>query len=94
MSAAALTDSFLERAPLVLRDWVVNFLPAPLQWLGHHLMTIVAVLAVFGTFFAFTTIAERKLLARLQNRLGPNRSGLPLTGLSFHCIGCERSNWQ
>lgn len=84
MSAAALTDSFLERAPLVLRDWVVNFLPAPLQWLGHHLITIVAVLAVFGTFFAFTTIAERKLLARLQNRLGPNRSGLPwIKGLTL-----------
>ena len=84
MSAAALTDSFLERAPLALRDWVVNFLPAPLQWLGHHLITIVAVLAVFGTFFAFTTIAERKLLARLQNRLGPNRSGLPwIKGLTL-----------
>ena len=75
MSAA--TDSFLERAPLELRDWLVHFLPGPLQWLAHHLITIVAVLAVFGTFFAFTTIAERKLLARLQNRLGPNRSGLP-----------------
>jgi NADH-quinone oxidoreductase subunit H len=84
MSAAALTDSFLERAPLELRDWVVNFLPAPLQWLGHHLITIIAVLAVFGTFFAFTTIAERKLLARLQNRLGPNRSGLPwIKGLTL-----------
>ncbi len=71
------TESFLERAPLELRDWAVGLLPAPLQWLAHHLITIVAVLAVFGLFFAFTTIAERKLLARLQNRLGPNRSGLP-----------------
>ncbi|MSU46353.1 MAG: NADH-quinone oxidoreductase subunit NuoH [Lacunisphaera sp.] len=71
------SDSYLERAPLELRDWLVQFLPEPLQWLAHHLITVVAVLAVFGTFFAFTTIAERKLLARLQNRLGPNRSGLP-----------------
>ena len=77
MSAAPLTSSFLERAPLELRDWAVNLLPEPLQWLAHHVITVVAVLAVFGTFFAFTTIAERKLLARLQNRLGPNRSGLP-----------------
>ena len=75
MSAA--TDSFLERAPLELRDWFVQLLPAPLQWLTHQLITIVAILAVFGLFFAFTTIAERKLLARLQNRLGPNRSGVP-----------------
>ena len=75
MSAAP--DSFLERAPLELRDWFVQLLPAPLQWLTHQLITIVAILAVFGLFFAFTTIAERKLLARLQNRLGPNRSGVP-----------------
>jgi NADH-quinone oxidoreductase subunit H len=75
MNAAA--ESFLERAPLVARDWFVNLLPAPLQWLAHHLITLGGILAVFGLFFAFTTIAERKLLARLQNRLGPNRAGVP-----------------
>jgi NADH-quinone oxidoreductase subunit H len=77
MSATAATSSFLERAPLQLRDAVVAWFPEPTQWLVHHLITIVAILAVFGIFFAFTTIAERKLLARLQNRLGPNRAGLP-----------------
>jgi len=71
------TDYYLERAPLVLRDAIVQWSPVPAQWLVHQLITIVAILAVFGTFFAFTTIAERKLLGRLQNRLGPNRSGLP-----------------
>ncbi len=84
-AAAASPDSFLERAPLELRDWAVNLLPTPVQWLAHHLITIVCILAVFGLFFAFTTIAERKLLARLQNRLGPNRSGLPkLSILPWH----------
>ncbi len=73
----AAQNHFLERAPLELRDWFVNFFPDPLQWLVHHLITIVAVLAIFGLFFAFTTVAERKLLARVQNRLGPNRAGLP-----------------
>ena len=77
MSAAPGTESFLERAPLLWRDTIVQWCPAPTQWLVHHLITIVAVLAVFGLFFAFTTIAERKLLARVQNRLGPNRTGLP-----------------
>ena len=67
--------TFLERAPLELRDWFVHLFPTPAQWLVHHLITIVAVLAVFGLFFAFLTIAERKLLGRLQNRLGPNRTG-------------------
>ena len=70
-------DSFLERAPLLLRDWIVGHFPDALQWFVHHLLSITAILTVFGLFFAFTTIAERKLLARLQNRLGPNRSGLP-----------------
>ncbi len=70
-------DNFLERAPLWWRDAIVQACPAPTQWLVHQLITIAAVLAVFGLFFAFTTIAERKLLARVQNRLGPNRSGLP-----------------
>jgi len=77
MSAALGTEPFLERAPLELRDWFVRLLPEPLQWLTHNLITIVAILAVFGLFFAFTTVAERKLLGRVQNRRGPNRAGLP-----------------
>jgi len=68
---------FLERAPLELRDGFVRLMPAPLQWLTHQLVTIVAILAVFGLFFAFLTIVERKFLGRIQNRLGPNRAGLP-----------------
>jgi NADH-quinone oxidoreductase subunit H len=67
----------LESFPLQLRDAIVNLFPAPAQWFVHHLLTITVILTVFGLFFAFTTIAERKLLARLQNRLGPNRTGLP-----------------
>ncbi len=67
----------LETLPLQLRDWIVSLFPGALQWFVHHLLSITAILTVFGLFFAFTTIAERKLLARLQNRLGPNRSGLP-----------------
>lgn len=78
-------DAFLELAPLQLRDAVVRLFPEPAQWLVHHLLTITVILSVFGLFFAFTTIAERKLLARLQNRMGPNRSGLPfLKGLKLY----------
>jgi NADH-quinone oxidoreductase subunit H len=75
--ASGRADSLLERAPLVWRDAIVAWFPEPLQWLVHSLISIIAILAVFGLFFAFTTIAERKLLGRLQNRLGPNRAGLP-----------------
>jgi NADH-quinone oxidoreductase subunit H len=70
-------DALLERLPLILRDALTSALPEPFRWFANALLAIVVILAVFGTFFAFTTIAERKLLARLQNRLGPNRSGLP-----------------
>jgi NADH-quinone oxidoreductase subunit H len=72
-----MSDSFLELVPLRLRDLIVELCPESIQWLVHHLLTIAVILAFFGLFFAFTTIAERKLLARLQNRLGPNRAGLP-----------------
>jgi NADH-quinone oxidoreductase subunit H len=77
MSASPADSTFLERAPLIARDAVVGVFPDSLQWFVHHLLTITAILSVFGLLFAFTTVAERKLLARLQNRLGPNRSGLP-----------------
>ncbi|HYD84989.1 MAG TPA: NADH-quinone oxidoreductase subunit NuoH, partial [Opitutus sp.] len=70
-------SNFLEHAPLAARDWLVSIFPAPLHWLVHHLITIIAILAVFGLFFALLTVVERKLLARIQNRLGPNRAGLP-----------------
>jgi NADH-quinone oxidoreductase subunit H len=76
MSAAA-SEAFLERAPLQLRDAFVAWFPESAQWLVHQLITIIVILTVFGVLFAFTTIAERKLLSRLQNRLGPNRAGLP-----------------
>jgi NADH-quinone oxidoreductase subunit H len=75
----------LETLPLIVRDWIVALFPDALQWLVHNLITIAVILTVFGLFFAFTTIAERKLLARLQNRLGPNRAGVPnFSVLPFH----------
>lgn len=77
MSANSVSDSFLEVLPLIVRDEIVGLFPDSLQWLVSSLITIIVILTVFGVFFAFTTIAERKLLSRLQNRLGPNRSGLP-----------------
>jgi NADH-quinone oxidoreductase subunit H len=73
MSAAA--DPFLERAPGALCDWLLAFLPEPLRWLAHTLVVIAALLAVAGLLFAFLTLAERKVLGRIQNRPGPNRTG-------------------
>ena len=75
MSPNIATDSFLERAPLLLRDSIAGFFPEPMRgWIGA-LLAILAILAVFTLLFAFLTLAERKLLGRAQNRPGPNRTG-------------------
>ena len=76
MSLLATTDSsLLERAPILLRDWLTGFLPGPARWAANGLIKVVALLAVFGLLFAFLTLAERKVLGRVQNRPGPNRAG-------------------
>jgi NADH-quinone oxidoreductase subunit H len=75
MIAASTPDRFLELAPLQLRDWFTGLLPTSLQWLATSLITVVAILAGFGLLFAYLTLAERKILGRIQNRPGPNRTG-------------------
>ena len=69
------TDSVLERAPLLVRDFVIGFFPEPLRWWVGSLLAIVVLLSAFGLLFAFLTLAERKILGRVQNRPGPNRTG-------------------
>ncbi|HTQ31204.1 MAG TPA: NADH-quinone oxidoreductase subunit NuoH [Opitutaceae bacterium] len=72
---APATDSFLERLPLIMRGWFTGLFPESLRWLAGSLLEIIAILAVFGLLFAFLTLAERKVLGRVQNRPGPNRTG-------------------
>jgi len=47
--------------------WVVQIVSS--------LINIIALLVVFLTLFALVSVLERKILARIQNRLGPNRVG-------------------
>ena len=75
LSVATAADSVLERLPLIARDLVTDWLPEPWHWLVKSLLAIGVILAVFGTLFAFLTLAERKILGRVQNRPGPNRTG-------------------
>ena len=47
-------------------------------WLAQFvgiLLSTVPLVSIFALFFAFTTWLERKGLARIQNRIGPNRVG-------------------
>ena len=75
MAAANPADSFLERAPLLLRDALTGALPEPWRWFANSLIAIVATVVVFASLFAVMTLAERKILGRMQNRPGPNRTG-------------------
>jgi NADH-quinone oxidoreductase subunit H len=68
-------DAFLERFPVEVRDAALALLPEAIRpWIAS-LVAIVGILAAFGLFFAFLTLLERKALARIQNRPGPNRTG-------------------
>lgn len=57
------------------KQWILAFLPNALQPIGSILLIIAAIFGVFATLFAVTTILERKILGRIQNRFGPNRVG-------------------
>ena len=43
------------------------------------LLVTVPLLVIFPTMFALTTWVERKALARIQNRIGPNKVGVPMS---------------
>ncbi|MEO7300502.1 MAG: NADH-quinone oxidoreductase subunit NuoH [Verrucomicrobiota bacterium] len=57
------------------KQWLASFLPKNFQPVASTLLIITAIFGVFATLFAITTILERKILGRIQNRLGPNRVG-------------------
>jgi NADH-quinone oxidoreductase subunit H len=58
-----------------LKHWLVSFAPAQWQPLISALLSVAALIGVFASLFAVTTILERKGLGRIQNRYGPNRVG-------------------
>jgi NADH-quinone oxidoreductase subunit H len=65
----------LDQIFVLLRHWLVSVLPAAWQPLAGVLLSVVAIVCLFPALFALTTVFERKGLARIQNRLGPNRVG-------------------
>ena len=68
----------LDQIFVIAKQWILSFLggtPVWVQWIASSLLNISAVLGVFLTLFALISVLERKILARIQNRLGPNRVG-------------------
>ena len=58
-----------------LKLWLVGLAPVEAQPLVSAIISVVALIGVFATLFAITTVLERKGLGRIQNRYGPNRVG-------------------
>ncbi len=51
------------------------------------LIATVPLLVIFPSLFALTTWLERKALARIQNRRGPNKVGIPCTRIGLFGLG-------
>ncbi len=81
----------IDQLPVTLKHWLINQLPgATPEWLVAIIsaaLSITPILAVFPLMFALTTVIERKGLGRIQNRIGPNRVGIPLTNIRLAGFG-------
>jgi NADH-quinone oxidoreductase subunit H len=60
---------------VILKHWLLARSPTPLQPAVSVLLTVIPIMVVFPSLFALATVLERKGLARIQNRYGPNRVG-------------------
>ena len=69
------------------KHWLLDQLPLWSQPVISCLLSIAAIILTFATLFAITTWLERKGLARIQNRYGPNRVGIPFTNISLFGLG-------
>jgi NADH-quinone oxidoreductase subunit H len=65
----------LDQIFVLLKHWLLHYVPSPLQPVVSAVFSVVPLLVVFPTLFAITTVLERKGLGRIQNRYGPNRAG-------------------
>ena len=70
----------LERAPIELKSWFLNLLgsfgvPPWMLAIVSAVIIIGTVIGIFLGLFALMSVMERKILARAQNRYGPNRVG-------------------
>jgi NADH-quinone oxidoreductase subunit H len=81
----------IDQFPVTLKAWLMGHASGVLpEWalpLVSAALSITPILAVFPLLFALTTVIERKGLGRIQNRIGPNRVGIPLTNIRLAGFG-------
>jgi NADH-quinone oxidoreductase subunit H len=65
----------LDQIFVLFKHWLVGFVPAALQPVAGVVLSVAAIVVLFPALFALTTVLERKGLGRIQNRIGPNRTG-------------------
>ena len=66
----------LDQIFVTLKHWLVELCArASGSRLSRRCISVAAIIGVFATLFAITTVLERKGLGRIQNRYGPNRVG-------------------
>ena len=71
-------SGFLDQIFVLAKERILALVAGAPDWLAQivsSLLNITALLAVFLSLFALISVLERKILARIQNRLGPNRVG-------------------
>jgi NADH-quinone oxidoreductase subunit H len=73
-----MTGESVDQIFVTAKHWLLSHLEGSPDWVvqvSSCLLNIAAVLGAFMTLFALISVLERKILARIQNRYGPNRVG-------------------
>src|ERR1700730_11681842 len=73
-----MTGERVDQIFVVAKHWILSFLAGAPDWViqvSASRLNTAAVLGAFMTLFALISVLERKILARIQNRYGPNRVG-------------------
>jgi NADH-quinone oxidoreductase subunit H len=77
----------LDQIFVTLKHLLMGYVPERWQPLASAVISIALIPVVFPGLFAIITIIERKGLGRIQNRLGPNRVGIPFTKIRLAGFG-------
>jgi NADH-quinone oxidoreductase subunit H len=65
----------LDQIFVLLKHWLLGYLPESFRTPVGVVICVVCIIGLYPALFALTTVLERKGVARIQNRLGPNRVG-------------------